>query len=329
MGQEYNVFAIVQGGRLQYEAIILAATFRHKNPNFRGRLILGEPDFTENWESDPRVLDPAVRGLLTDLGAEIRPFTNRVFGSRYPNGNKIMGLTCLPEKEPFVFFDTDTLFCGRLNAVPFDFSRPQGSMKREGTWPVPDLYGPGYTEMWASLYERFGLDFEATLDLSQPEEYWQRYLYFNAGFFFYKDPAEFATWFLHYATEIERDPPWQIETQEFYPWLDQIALPLVITKLGGGRDTIPPGLIDGAVTQHYRFLPLLYATAPDEVLDTLEKAVADNAIKKVLKAWEPARKLIYQGKGRTKVRPLFDRETLPRREKAIRQAIKKAGWWIR
>lgn len=329
MAQDMNVFAVVQGGRLQFEAIILVATFFHKNPNFRGRLILGEPEHSERWDEDPRITNENVRALLLDLGAEIRPFQNGVFGSRYPQGNKILGLTCLPEKEPFVFLDTDTLFCGRLNSVPFDFSRPQGSMKREGTWPVPDIYGPGYTEMWRSLYDKFELDFDASLDLSQPDEHWRRYLYFNAGFYFYKDPAVFATWFLHYATEIERDPPWEIETQELYPWLDQIALPLVISKLGGGRDTIPPGLIDGSVTQHYRYLPLLYATAPDEAIDTLEQAVAPNAIKKVLKNWEPARKLIYQGKGRDKVRPLFDRNHLPRKEQAIRQRIKKEGWWLR
>ncbi|MEM7440791.1 MAG: hypothetical protein AAF393_14415 [Pseudomonadota bacterium] len=329
VAQDYNVFAIVQGGRLSYEAVIFAATFFHKNPNFAGRLIFGEPQPSDRWDDDPRVLNDNLRGLLTDLGAEIVPFQNGVFGSRYPNGNKIMGLTCLPPDEPFVFFDTDTMFAGRINSVPFDFDRPQGSMKREGTWPVPDLYGPGYHEMWKSLYDKFDLDFEPTIDPDQPLEYWKRYLYFNAGFFFYKDAGEFATWFAHYATEIENDPPWQIETQEFYPWLDQIALPLVITKLGGGRDTIPPGLIDGEVTQHYRFLPLLYATAPEEVIETLEKAVSPNPVKKVLKNWEPARKLIYQGKGRDKVRALFDQNRLPRREKVIRQRIKKEGWWLR
>ena len=117
MAQKYNVFAVVQGGRLQYEAIIFVATFFQKNPNFKGRLILGEPENSDRWDSDPRINNENVRRLLTDLGAEIRPFQNGVFGSRYPNGNKIMGLTCLPDKEPFVFFDTDTMFSGRLSTV--------------------------------------------------------------------------------------------------------------------------------------------------------------------------------------------------------------------
>ncbi len=59
----------------------------------------------------------------------------------------------------------------------------------EGTWPETELYGPGYTGIWKSLYDRFGLEFESTLDLTQPDEYWRRYLYFNAGWFFFPLPA--------------------------------------------------------------------------------------------------------------------------------------------
>ncbi|MBV1866248.1 MAG: hypothetical protein KUG74_17685 [Rhodobacteraceae bacterium] len=328
MAGEYNVFAIVQGGRLQFEAISFVATFRLKNPNFKGRLILGEPQPSDRWDHDPRVNDPEVRKLLLDMGAEIIPFQNGVFGSDYPNGNKIIGLTALPKKQPFVFFDTDTIFTGRLNAVPFDFDRPTASLNREGTWPEVDLYGPGYTEMWQSLYDKFDLDFASSLDLSQPDEFWKRYLYFNAGWFFYKDPDEFATWFAHYATEILRQPPWQIETQSLDPWLDQVALPLVIHKLGGGRETLPSGLLDGDITTHYRYLPLLYAAGSDAAVEVLEKAVAPNRIKKVLKKYEPARRLIYQGKG-AQLREMFDRDNLPRKEQAIRQQIKKARMWWR
>ena len=328
MAQNFNVFAIVQGGRLQYEAVLFVASFFHKNPNFKGRLILGEPEPTDRWHEDPRINNENVRSLLLDLGAEIVPFRNGVYGSDYPNGNKIVGLTALPEGEPFVFFDTDTLFTGRINSVPFDFDKPTASMKREGTWPIVDLYGPGYTEMWRSLYDKFDLDFEPTLDMSQPDEYWKRYLYFNAGWFFGKDPAEFSTFFTHYATEIEREPPWQIETQELYPWLDQIALPLVIHKLGGGRNTIPDGMLDGDVSWHYRYLPLLYATAPDDTIEVLEKVLAPNPIKKVVKAYEPFRRLVYQGKGE-KIRAMFDRDNLPRKEQVIRQRIKKQNMWFR
>ena len=38
--------------------------------------------------------------------------------------------------------------------------------------------------------------------------------------------------------------------------------------------------------------------------------------------------MVYQGRGE-KVRALFDRDALPRREQMIRNQIKKAGFWMR
>jgi len=201
-------------------------------------------------------------------------------------------------------------------------------MRREGTWPTIELYGPGYTETWKALYDTFGLDFASSLDLTQPDEYWERYLYFNAGWFFGADPRAFGELFLEYATRIRDDPPAALVCQTLFPWLDQIALPLVVHALGGGRNTIPAGLLDGAVSCHYRVFPLLYARESDRVVDVLETVTAPNKIKKVIKQYEPIRRMIYQGRGR-KVRALFDRQNLPRREQAIRNQIKRKNLWMR
>ena len=328
MTQAFNILIIGQSGRLGYEAVLFAASLRQTNPDFAGRLIVATPKPGPLWSRDPSLSDPEVVGLLHDLGAEILPFDNLHWGERYPNANKIEALAALPGGEPFVFFDTDTLITGDLARVPFDFDRPTASLRREGTWPVPELYGPGYTEMWKSLYDRFGLDFETSLDLSQPDEYWQRYLYFNAGFFFFRCPHEFGARFADYALAIEKDRPKALICQEIYPWLDQIALPLVIHSFGGGRDTLPPGLIDGEVTCHYRMFPLLYARESDPVVALLEDITAPNRIKRVLKSYDPIKRMIYQGRGQ-KVRALFDRDHLPRREQMIRNQIKKAGFWMR
>ena len=86
--------------------------------------------------------------------------------------------------------------------------------------------------------------------------------------------------------------------------------------------------LDGWVTCHYRTLPLLYARESDLVVAVLEKLAAEKAIKKVLKEYEPFRKVIYQGKG-ARVRAMFDRDDLPRREQMIRNAIKREGLWYR
>ncbi|MEP2030238.1 MAG: hypothetical protein ABJI96_16185 [Paracoccaceae bacterium] len=324
----FNIMIIGQSGRLQYEALLFAASLRHSAPEFAGRLFVAEPQPNATWSSDPRIRPAEVRTALETLGAEILPFENQYFGQSYAYGNKIEALMALPEGEPFVFFDTDTLITGDLMAVPFDFDRPTASLRRSGTWPQIELYGPGYSEIWKSLYDKFDLDFESSLDLSQPDEFWQRYLYFNAGFFFYKCPHVFGRKFLEFAREIRDDPPPTLVCQAMDPWLDQVALPLVIHALGGGRDTLPRGLIDGSVSCHYRVLPLLYARESDHVIDVLEQVSAPNKLKKVLKTYDPIKRMIYQGRGK-KVRALFDQQNLPRREQAIRNKIKSQGFWMR
>ena len=327
-GKEFDILAVVQGGRLQYEAILLAASLRENSPRFAGRLILAEPQPGPLWERDPRISNPDARALLKRLGAEIVPFDSRHFGSSYPYGNKIEALRVLPENRPFLFVDTDTLFLGEIADVPFDFDRPSASMRREGTWPVIELYGPGYTATWKSLYDRFGLDFDSSLDLSWPDEYWQRYLYFNAGWFFYRDARAFGERFAEYALAIRDDPPEELVCQPLDPWLDQVALPLVIHSFGGGRPGPELAGLDGDVTCHWRVLPLLYAREPDRVVEVLETVSAPNYVKKVLKQYEPFKRMIFQGRGH-KVRALFDRNDLPRTEQKIRNRIKAARLWMR
>ncbi len=324
---DFNIIAIGQAGRLQYEAVLLAASLRANAPDFKGKLFLAEPQPGPLWNGDPRIQDMAVRGLLTDLGVTFLPFENKVFGQSYPYGNKIEALAALPD-APFLFLDTDTLITGPIDMVPFDFSCPSASMRREGTWPVIELYGPSYAEIWGALYARFGLDFASSLDLNQPDGYWQRYLYFNAGWFFHASPHRFGEKFLSFAKEIRDNRPKELVVQELHPWLDQVALPLVIHALGGGRPG--PALVglDGDVTCHWRALPLLYARESDRVVDVLTSVAAPNPIKRVLKAYVPFQKLIYQGKGK-QVRAMFDRADLPRREQMMRNRIKAEGLWFR
>ena len=325
--QSFNIVAVGQAGRLQYEAVVLAASLRTFNPDFAGTLFIAEPQPGALWRQDPRIQPGPLRDLLVELGAVFVPFENRVFGASYPYGNKIEALAALPD-APFLFLDTDTLVTGSFDTVAFDFDRPSASMRREGTWPVIELYGPGYGATWGALYRRFGLDMAGSLDLAQPEEYWQRYLYFNAGWFFYRSPREFGTRFLDYAVEVLKDPPAELACQELNPWLDQIVLPLVVHSLGGGRPGAGLAGLDGAVTCHYRTLPLLYARENDQVVRVLEAVAGPQVIKKVIKEYEPFRRLIYQGKG-AEVRALFDRNDLPRREQTIRNTIKREGLWYR
>jgi hypothetical protein len=322
----FNILAIAQAGRLGYEALLLAASLRATNPGFAGTLYLAEPQPGPLWPGDPR-LAPGLRDRLLALGAVILPFEARVFGAAYPYGNKIEALAALPD-APFLFLDTDTLVTGDLGGLGIDFARPSASMRREGTWPQIELYGPGYGAIWKSLYDRFGLDFASSLDLTQPDEYWQRYLYFNAGWFFHQSPRAFGSRFLTYARSIRDDPPAALVCQELVPWLDQIALPLVIHALGGGRPG--PGLagLDGGVTCHYRTLSLLYARESDRAVEVLEAVAEDRDNRRLLRDWAPVKTLVYQNAGK-RARALFDRAALPHREQVIRNTLKREGLWLR
>lgn len=324
----FNLVIVAQSGRLGHEALILAASLRAHAPALLDRFYIAEPLPGWRWpDGDPRLPSGPLRDALTGFGARFVGFESRFFGASYPYGNKIEALAALPAGEPFLFLDTDTLITGPLDKVPFDFARPSASVRVTDTWPEPQPYA-GYTEIWQALYDRFGIPFAPTLDPTWPEDYWRHYLYFNAGWFFGACPATFGKRFADIAVAIRNDPGDALAAQSLNPWLDQIALPLTIASLGGGRPGPELAGMDGDVTCHWRTLPLLYAREPDRAVDVLEAVTAPKEIKALLKDWEPAKKLVYQGKGRQKIRPLFDRADLPPREQILRNTIKREGWWL-
>ena len=125
----FNVLAIVQDGRLAYEALLLLASFKANTPGFQGKVFLAEPQPGKRWNRDPRLKSDGIREMLESMGATFLPFENKVFGQSYPHGNKIEALAALPD-QPFLFLDTDTLIVGDLGQVSFDFTRPSASMRR-------------------------------------------------------------------------------------------------------------------------------------------------------------------------------------------------------
>ncbi|WP_112874324.1 hypothetical protein [Paracoccus endophyticus] len=323
----FDILIVAQGGGIDREAAILAASLRRNAPGFRGRLIVAEPQPTGAWAgTDPRMSD-AARAALSHLGADIRPLSARHFGRHYPHGNKIEALSLLDPGRPFLFLDSDTVITGDIDAVPFDFDRPTASMRREFTWPVPPLYGPDMAAIWDFLYRRFGLDMAGSLDRAQPPDHWERHLYFNAGWFIGADPAEFGRRFTEWAVAVRDDPGDVLASQSLDPWLDQVILPLVVHSLGGGRPGPDLSGMDGPVTTHYRNLPLLYARGPAAAVDEIEAIAALPQIAPLLDGWLPAR-LIRDGIGQRRIAPMFADEPVAPREQAIRHRLRQADLWL-
>ena len=324
---DFDIVIVGQAGRLQFECMLLAASLRAFAPSFSGTLYVAEPQAGPLWTKDP-CMRGDIKSELIELGAQILPFENTAFGSSYPHGNKIEALCAMPAGRNFLFLDSDTLVLGDLGTLSTDFTCPSASMRRTGTWPEEELYWPGYSATWKSLYDRFGLDFESTLDLDQPDEYWERYLYFNAGWVTGFDAPAFGARWREWALDIRDNRPEELVLQSLDPWLDQVALPLVIHSFGGGRPGADLDGLDGDLTCHYRMLPLLYARESDQVVAALEAVAEPNKVKKWLKQYDPFKRMIYQGRGH-KVRDLFDQNDMPPRERQIRNTIKREGFWMR
>lgn len=325
---DFDIMIVAQAGRLTYEAVLFATSLRAMAPGFQGTLYVAEPKAGPLWPTDPGIRDGEARALLTQMGAKFLPFESRHFGASYPNGNKIEALAAMPDGRPFVFFDTDTLVTGPIDQVNFDFSRPSASMNRTDTWPEETLYGPYRQAIWAALYHRFGVDMGPTLDQTFPEGSWQHVMYFNAGWFFGPCPRLFHMAMIEIMLGVRDGDIPELACQSLTPWLDQIALPIVIARLGGGRPGPELDGLDGTITQHWRAMPLFYARASDAALQVLETVTAPNRIKRVLKAHEPFKRMIFQRRG-LKVRRLFDQSNLPKREKVLRNRIKKNRLWMR
>lgn len=324
----FQLLLIGQGQRIGLQALLFVASLRHSAPDWTGSLIVAEPQPQAAWQGHDTLMPDPIRGALQELGAQIVPFVASRFGADYPYGNKIEALSILSPDLPFVFFDSDTLITGPIERLQWDFARPSASMRRTGTWPEPPPYGPGYGQIWKSLYDRFGLDFASSLDMEQPDEHWERYLYFNAGWFMGQDAARFGSLFADWAQAILADPGEALACQSLDPWLDQITLPLVIHALGGGRPDARLAGLDGWASCHYRNLPLLYARESDRVLELVETLARHPLIEPVLRKDGAAQRLIYEGQGRQTIRPLFAEDDPPAPEPAIRRRLRQAGLWL-
>ena len=323
-----TILIVAQNGRLTYEAVLFAVSLRASSPEYVGKLVIAEPTPGPLWSNNPGIVDDAARELLIELGAEVRGFEAQHFGEAYPIGNKVEALSVLEPQSPFIFFDTDTVITGPINEIQFDPDYPSASMARSATWPDPPLYGPSYQEIWQSIYDRFGVDMTPTLDKTRAEDDWERYLYFNAGWFVANDPEPLHAKLIDVMTGLRDAPHAEIASQALFPWLDQIALPLAIAEMGGGRPGFNLADLDGTTSYHWRALPLYYARASDAQVEFLEEITRPNKIKRVLKSYEPFRKFLYQGRG-ARARNLFDQNNLPQNEETIRKRLKRARLWMR
>ena len=213
---EYSFVFVCQAGDLEVKAMLLAASL-HRHVSCPYEMVIAVP------QPESRCGRPAASTLrmLEGLGARAEPVWNKV-DQEYPIANKISAMAIATRGRRRIFLDTD-IMC----TLPFN-----GDVRLEvpfGAVPADRLtWGAGAGE-WDRVYALFGLETPAqrvrtarTRQETPP--------YYQAGFILAESSVADAlaqTW-LECAQLIDRSP----DVPNKRPWLDQIALPVAVTRLG-------------------------------------------------------------------------------------------------
>lgn len=252
-----SVYAIAQTGRLEFEALLCMASLLKFNTRRDWNFFVCTPANSNLWKENPDISQGDVAGALRRLGVNVVTFENERFGSRYPHSNKMYALAALPPDDPFIFFDSDHVFCGNVSSVDVNFNRP---IARQTTmaWPVTNRTTYSRAELWRAVYAKFAMPtcgwFRAEFDEDDP----RHFPYFNAGVFFGRAAGEFLEVYRHFMHELDESPPHILDKWSLYPYLDQVTLPLVLRTLGGDNQHHDSDYPFNAVSKHYFAASLLF-----------------------------------------------------------------------
>jgi hypothetical protein len=210
----YRFIFICQQGELELKALLLAASLRPRL-QCRGEIVAALPVPESFWGRPSReTLD-----VLDKLGVHLTTVENRI-DPGYPVGNKVSCFTVPTSMDKTFFLDTDIL-CMR----PFfheDRFRDTFNIRIAGhvTWGEN-------REDWTYVYAKFGLA-PPTERFRTSVSHKETLPYYNSGVIGVHSGVDFGTMWLDCCLEIERDP----QIQRKRPWLDQIALPIAVRRMG-------------------------------------------------------------------------------------------------
>lgn len=213
---EYSFIFVCQHGDLEIKAMLLAASLHHfVSCPYEMVVAVPQP------ESLYRAPDPSTLKMLQDLGGRVAPIHNQI-DPTYPIANKISAMAVPTAGRRRIFLDTDFLCTRPLGGDP-RLDVPFGAVPAAMvTW------GKNVSD-WDRAYARFGLT-TPPVRVKTVTSRQDTPPYYNAGFVLAAEDVADAlsrTW-LECAQVLDRDPT----IPEKRPWLDQIALPIAVTRLG-------------------------------------------------------------------------------------------------
>jgi hypothetical protein len=211
---KYAIIFVCQAGELEIKSLLLATSLT--------RYLTGDYELIAAVPQSPihnSHLSDDSQTLLRTLKIRQVSITNPI-NEDYPIGNKIAALDIQTSAEQVIFLDSDIL-CLRTLAPHLLFSAAVNAKPADLTNFAGDLV------FWQAVYNLFALPLPTRRVLSSVSG--ELMLpYFNAGVIAINNGLGFAQMWQACCLAIDAEPT--ITNKR--PWLDQIALPIAIAKLG-------------------------------------------------------------------------------------------------
>ncbi len=211
---KYCFVFVCQQGELETKSMLLAASLR-RFLRCEHELVAALPQPEAHWGKPAA----ATLDLLESLGARRVQITNPI-GPDYPIGNKLACLNIETAADKIVFLDSDMLCLREFHHTRrFErgFNAKPADMRTFGAEPGE----------WARVYDALGLAFPAVPVVATVSGQTMP-PYFNAGMVAVRRDAGLGAAWVECARAIDANAA--IRNQR--PWLDQIALPAALARLG-------------------------------------------------------------------------------------------------
>lgn len=214
---------VAHAGAIEAKAALLCASIRHLLGE-EANVTVAVPEPQLHWGAP----SAQAYALFERLGATVIPISNPI-SLEYPYGNKIGALASID--KPVAFLDSDMMLVRPLR-THWALQCVDAALK----YADIDTFQRGGGN-WRRVYSLFGCDLpDYRVRATDTQEI--MFPYYNAGFIWVRNGSQF--------TEVWSDTARQIEDcvsiTNKRPWLDQIALPVALTRLGWSVSAVPDAL---------------------------------------------------------------------------------------
>jgi hypothetical protein len=210
---KYCFVFVCQQGELEIKASLLAASL-HRHLKCDHELVAAVPTPEQLWGTP----GDRTKAFLKKIGVRFVSIKNQI-DEKYPIGNKVSCLLVETSADKIVFLDSDILMMSDFAHHPrfeIAFNAKPADLASFSTSP----------EAWKEVYKSAGVEMPATQIRTTLSRQLMP-LYFNAGVVAVHRDAGLGQVWLDCCRAIDQNP----KVVSKRPWLDQLGLPVAVTKL--------------------------------------------------------------------------------------------------